>query len=276
MIELNGEPALVPQVAALALTNYGHFTTLRVEDGRVRGLGLHLARLVRDCRLVFGTELDPELVRTRLREALGREALGREGAGRRGAGPEGVPAVTVRVTVFDPALGLERPGGPADPQLLVTTRPAVGTAPPPLRVRTVEHRRDLPEVKHTGLFGLLHQRRLAQLAGFDDALLTGAGGLISEGTTWNVLFHDGRHLVAPEAECLPGVTEALLAAAHGGPRRTEPVTADGLERFVAAFATNAGFGIRPIAQIDGVRFDPAHPLLGRLRAEYLALPAEEV
>ncbi|WP_371500605.1 aminotransferase class IV [Kitasatospora sp. NBC_00374] len=266
MIELNGEPARVPEITALALTNYGHFTTLRVEDGRVRGLGLHLARLVRDCRLVFGAELDPELVRARLRETLGRD-----GAGRPGAAP-----VTVRITVFDPGLGLERPGGPADPQLLVTTRPAAGAAPPPLRVRTVEHRRDLPEVKHTGLFGLLHQRRLAQLAGFDDALLTGPGARISEGTTWNVLFHDGHRLVTPDAECLPGVTTALLARAHGGPRRTEPVTAGDLGRFEAAFATNAGFGIRPIAQIDGVRFDPARPLLARLREEYLAVPAEEV
>ena len=33
-------------IESLALTNYGHFTTMRVEDGRVRGLGMHLDRLV--------------------------------------------------------------------------------------------------------------------------------------------------------------------------------------------------------------------------------------
>ncbi|MEV4610978.1 aminotransferase class IV family protein [Kitasatospora sp. NPDC049258] len=261
MIELNGEPAQVRQVAALALTNYGHFTTLRVADGRVRGLELHLARLVRDCRLVFGAELDPEQVRTRLRAAVADASA----------------PVTARVTVFDPGLALERPGARADPQLLVTTRPAAATTTlPPLRVRSVEYRRELPQVKHTGLFGLLHQRRLAQLAGFDDALLTGPGGVVCEGATWNILFHDGRHLVAPEADQLPGITAALLARAHGGPQRTEPVTVGGLGRFEAAFATNAGFGVRPIAQIDGVGFDPDHPVLARLREEYQALPAERL
>ncbi|MER8182303.1 aminotransferase class IV [Kitasatospora sp. NPDC094015] len=260
MIELNGEPAEVRQVAALAMTNYGHFTTLRVADGQVRGLDLHLARLVRDCRLVFGAELDPELVRARLRAAVADAP-----------GP-----VTARVTVFDPDLTLERPGAPADPRVLVTLRPAAPAALPPLRVRSTTYRRELAQVKHTGLFGLLHERRLAQLAGFDDALLTGPGGVVREGATWNILFHDGERLVAPEAEQLPGITAALIARAHGGPQRSERVTLDGLGRFEAACATNAGFGIRPIAAVDGVEFDPGHPVLARLREEYLALPAEQL
>ncbi len=258
MIELNGGPARATDLAALALTGYGHFTTLRLADGRIRGLDLHLARLVRDCRVVFGAELDPARVRDRLRAVAARAE----------------EPVTVRVTVFDPGLALERPGADATPHLLVTTRPAAAAAAAPLRVRTVEHRRELPEVKHTGLFGLLHQRRLAQLAGFDDALLTGPDAAVSEGTTWNVGFHDGRDLVWPDADCLPGVTAALLAGAYDGPQRRERVSAAGLGRFTAAFAVNAGFGVRPIAAVDGHRFDPAHPVLDRLRAAYLAVPAD--
>lgn len=41
--------------ARLVLYNYGHFTTMRVDAGRVRGLPLRLCRLVNDCH----AELDP-------------------------------------------------------------------------------------------------------------------------------------------------------------------------------------------------------------------------
>ncbi|KOV37276.1 aminotransferase, partial [Streptomyces sp. XY431] len=61
-IEIDGGPADPARLAALGLLNYGHFTTLRAESGRARGLALHLDRLVRDCRTVFGSELDPAQV----------------------------------------------------------------------------------------------------------------------------------------------------------------------------------------------------------------------
>lgn len=256
-IGFDGGTADVARVAALGLLNYGHFTTMRVEDGRVRGPGLHLERLARDCRVLFGTELDTAAVRAQLRAAVPLRG-----------------AVTARVTVFDPGLPLERPGAEARPRALVTTRPPAAGEPGPLRVRTAPYERDLPQVKHVGLFGLVHRRRLAQLAGADDALLVDRHGAVTEGTTWNVGFFDGRELVWPDGESLPGVTAALLARAHTGPQRRERVTVDGLGRFEAAFALNAGVGVRPLARIDDVDFDPRHPVLARLRQDYAAVPAE--
>ncbi|MBV6697407.1 aminotransferase class IV family protein [Kitasatospora aureofaciens] len=258
-IEIDGEPADAARVAALGLLNYGHFTTLRVEAGRVRGLALHLERLVRDCRVLFAAELDPARVRERIRAVL----------------PDNGTAI-VRVTVYDPELGLERPSGPAVPRVLVTTRPAPATAPGPLRVRTVAYVRELPEVKHVGLFGLICHRRSAQLDGYDDALLVDRVGRVTEGATWNIGFFDGRRLVWPEGPSLPGVTAALLAGAYGGPQGREPVGAAGVGRFEAAFAVNAGVGVRPVAAIDDVRFDPAHPVLAELRAAYAGVPADRV
>ncbi|MFD8707760.1 aminotransferase class IV [Kitasatospora sp. NPDC059648] len=259
-IEIDGVPADPARLAALGLLNYGHFTTLRVEAGGVRGLELHLDRLVRDCRALFAAELDRALIRERIRAVLPAD---------------GEPLI-VRVTVYDPALGLERPAAPATPALLVTTRPAATAAPAPLRVRTVAHRRELPELKHVGLFGLVHHRRAAQLAGYDDALLTDDAGLVTEGATWNVGFLAGNRLVRPAGPSLPGVTEALLAGAYGGPQSREPVRAAELARFDAAFALNAGVGLRPLAAVDGTAFDPAHPLLAELRAAYLAVAADPV
>jgi branched-subunit amino acid aminotransferase/4-amino-4-deoxychorismate lyase len=69
VIELDGVPVDPEQLKALALYNYGHFTSMRVQDGGVRGLSLHLRRLVDDCRALFDAELDPGRVRL-VRHAL--------------------------------------------------------------------------------------------------------------------------------------------------------------------------------------------------------------
>ncbi|MFJ7069590.1 aminotransferase class IV [Streptomyces sp. NPDC101115] len=288
MATVNGVPASVAQVTALALTNYGHFTTLRVEDGAVRGLSLHLDRLVRDCSAVFGAELDPERVLAYVRQAAG----GRPGP------------LTVRVTVFDPALDITRPAERADPHVLVTTRPAGTLFPPPLRVTARPYRRDAAGVKHVALFGQLALRRAARLAGFDDVLFTEAGGtqaggtqgggtrgggtqgggtrfggtqggdLVSEGCTWNVGFvdADGR-VVWPEAEVLPGVTMRLLQEAHHG-AVVRPVRTAELGAMRAVFATNAAIGVRAVHDVDGLRFPDDDPVLAELRAAYLAVPAD--
>ncbi|MCH0539855.1 aminotransferase class IV family protein [Streptomyces sp. MUM 203J] len=260
-MELNGRPVEREALRAMALTNYGHFTTLRVDDGRVRGLGLHLARLARDCRAVFGAELDTDRVRAYARRAV--------------AGPGGGSRAVVRVSVFDPDLDIGRPAAPATPHVLVTRRP-VGALPlPPLRVKTVPYVRDLPAVKHLGLFGALHARRAAQLDGYDDALFHGPDGHVSEGGTWNVGFvrADGT-VVWPRADVLPGVTMALLQQAHA--HTTEPVTLAEAPGMRAAFATNANVGVRAIAALDDTALDPGHPVTAALRARYLALPGDEL
>ncbi len=256
MAELDGQPATLEALQALALTNFGHFTSMRVDDGRISGLSLHLARLVRDCRAVFGADLD----RQHVRELLRRAVRGKTGS------------FIVRVTVFDPALELGYPGVKVTPHVLVTSRPAPPAILPPLRVKSCTYMRELPIVKHTGLFGALHHRRAAQLSGFDDALFTDPTGIISEGVTWNVGFYDGDSVIWPKADVLPGVTMALLQRVHE--HTTAPVTLDGLGRIQAAFATNASIGVRPITAIDDVDLPADHPILDALRGAYTAVPAE--
>ncbi|MFI6152896.1 aminotransferase class IV [Kitasatospora sp. NPDC051170] len=259
-IEIDGAPADPARLAALGLLNYGHFTTLRAEAGRVRGLSLHLDRLVRDCRTLFAAGLDRAAVRERVRAVLPAD---------------GAPVI-VRVTVYDPGLGLERPSAPAAPALLVTTRPAPTAEPAPLRVRTTAYRRELPEVKHVGLFGLVHHRRQAQLAGFDDVLLVDEEGRVTEGATWNLGLLAGRKLVWPQGPVLPGVTAALIEGAYEGPQSHRLVHLSELADYDGAFAVNAGIGVRPIAGVDAAAFDPAHPVLAELRAAYRSVEPEEL
>lgn len=255
MAELDGRPVTLAELQTLALTNYGHFTTVRVEDGRVRGLHLHLARLARDCRALFGTDLDVERVRGYARRAV----------------PAG-GAVVVRVTVYDPALDIGRIGAEAHPRVLVTTRAAGPVDLPPLRVRTARYERDAPQVKGVGLFGALRERRAAQAAGFDDVLFTDGAGAVSEGGTWNIGFVRGGEVVWPAAEQLRGTTMELLQGLH--PWRSEAVR--GAAGFEAAFATNAAAGVRAVAAVDAVRLPVAHPVVAALRAAYAALPGEEL
>jgi branched-subunit amino acid aminotransferase/4-amino-4-deoxychorismate lyase len=265
MTGFGGAAASVEDLAALALTNYGHFTTLRVEGRRARGLMLHWERLGRDARVLFGAELDLDLARRLVRERL---ADGADAAG----------PVLARVTVFDPQLDIARPAGVRGRspglRILVSVRPAPPVPLSALRVRPVEYARVLPEVKDVGLFGAVRLRREAQLAGFDDVLFT-RSGLVAEGATWNVGFFDGSYLVRPEAPALPGVTTALLERAFGR-FRVRPIGLADLPQMAAAFATSAGIGVRPIAAVGPVRFDPVHPVIGRLQAAYAGIAGELV
>ncbi|MGW1764685.1 aminotransferase class IV family protein [Streptomyces sp. NPDC002073] len=252
MAELNGEPVGLGQLQNLALTNYGHFTTMRVDDGRVRGLALHMERLRRDCRTLFGVDLDPRRVRELARRAV-----------------PGTGSTTVRVTVFDPGLDLGHPATAKDPHVLVTSRPAGELPLPPLRVRSVTYARDVPGVKSVGLFASLHHRRQAQLGGFDDALFVDAAGGISEGGTWNIGFFDGSQVVWPDADSLAGVTRELLKDAHG--HVTRPVRLSELATVRAAFATNAAIGVRAVSRIDGVDLPESHEIIDTLRTAYAGI-----
>lgn len=231
---------------------------MRVDDQRVRGLTLHLERLTRDCRRIFDADLDPDRVRHLLRHTLADTA----------------GSVLVRVTVFDPDLELGRPGADAEPQLLVTTRPAATAPLPPLRLQSTPHCRELPEVKHVGLFGALRWRRVAQRNGFDDALFTDAGAAISEAATSNIGFVDGERIVWPEADCLAGVTMRLINKARQADATTTPVTLSDLAGVDAVFATNAVVGVRSVSAVDSIQWSDEHPVLDILRRQYADIRPE--
>ncbi|MFN2478792.1 MAG: aminotransferase class IV family protein [Pseudonocardiaceae bacterium] len=258
MGDRTGGCAELDQVTALALLNYGHYTSMRVDGQRVRGLTLHLERLMQDCRRIFDADLDPDRVRHLVRRTLADTA-----------GP-----VVVRVTVFDPDLELGRPGADAEPQLLVTTRPAVTAPLPALRLQSAPHCRELPDVKHIGLFGALRWRRIAQRNGFDDALFTDAEATISEATTSNIGFVDGDRIVWPQADSLPGVTMRVINEARQSHATTAPVTLSDLTGVDAVFATNAAVGVRSVTAVDGIQWADEHPALDILRRQYADIPAE--
>jgi branched-subunit amino acid aminotransferase/4-amino-4-deoxychorismate lyase len=259
MPQFDPEPVGVDALTALALTGYGHFTTMRIERASVRGLDLHLARLVRDCRAVFGVQLRVEDVRRELVRVLG----------------EAADPVVARITVFDADLPLAHPAATAAPRILVTTRPAPPSPQSPMRVEPVRHVRRVAGVKHLGLFDSLYLRRAAQLDGYDDALFHDGATGISEGATWNVGFCRGNQVIWPAADHLPGVTAALLTKVHAH-CVTRVVALEELPGLDAAFATNAVSGIRPISAIGSVRFPTDQPILAQLQQEYSTIPPDRL
>ena len=233
MIMLDGEQVAAEDVAALAVTNYGHFTSLRVDDLKVKGLPLHLERLRRDSTELFGNALS---------EAELSQLIARAGPHLAGTHEP----TMVRVSIFEPG---DRT------RVLVSTWTAPERGDPAgIRVQTRDFVRNLPHVKHVGLFGASHERKLAQNAGFDDALFVAPSGLVSEGPTWNLAGVLDGELVWPDDECLPGITRELR---HGraGHQRDRRGLAPGRPGRAAAAAGRlaaggrggpAGAGRRPV------------------------------
>ncbi|MFJ9085461.1 aminotransferase class IV family protein [Streptomyces sp. NPDC102384] len=259
MVTLDGKPVSVTDLLPLALTNVGHFTSMRVDTDGIRGLSLHMDRLVRDCRVVWGAELETERVLNYVRGALKDQAR----------------PCTVRVTIYDPKVDLGHPLAAHEPHILVTVRGAGALPPVPLRAKSVVYERDLPEVKHVGLFGALYARGAAQHTDFDDALFVGRDGRVFEGGTWNVGFVDDQDTVVwPQAPVLPGVTMALLR--QNAEHRVATVTLDQAKGMAAAFATNTSIGVRPLAAIDDTTFPVDHAALRHLQRTYRAIPGESL
>ncbi|WP_083749573.1 aminotransferase class IV [Frankia sp. CcI49] len=300
-VEVDARPAGPADLRRLALTNDGHVTTMQVRAGRVRGLALHLRRLDQANQELYGTGLDPDLLRDRIRHALATTPTptpapttpANAATATATQGPERRGDATVRVVVFPGANGavhvLVSVGAPAEPAVT------------PLRLSSLCAPRPFPHLKHVGTFGQLHSARLARRRGFDDALLVTADGLVCETTVANIGFLTtgdrtgdaagdaaggaaggaaGENVAGPatviwpQAPMLTGVTMTLLDERLPGCRR-EPVPLAGLGRFQAAFVAN-GRGLAPVGRIDTTTFPAAPAAVAALAQVYAAVPWDEI
>ncbi len=253
---VDGRAPSASQLHRLALESYGHFTAMQVRGHRVRGLTLHLARLDAASREMFGSPADRDLVRGYIRQAL-----------------DGTPDASVRVYVLAP--GADTWGHPS---VTVTVRQPGELAPAEFRLRSVPYQRSLAHIKHLGDFGQAYYRQQATSAGYDEALLTGADGLISEGSICNVGCLDGDTVVWPAAPMLAGITMQLVSQrlTEAGLRWTQrPLRLAGLPAMTGMFVTSAR-GIAPVAAVDELRLPVASELMARLTACYADVPFDPI
>lgn len=249
---LNGHPATADDLRALALANYGHFTSMQVRDGAVQGRALHVQRLEEATLALFGTKLDGD-------DALMLAALALDDAGLRDA--------SVRITVFARQFDYRDPARSVVPDVLVSLSPASSPDKPALRVKSYPFVRPLPQYKHVGTFPLFHYRRQALADGYDDALFVDPAERVVEGSIWNLGLWDGQCVVWPEGPALRGTAERLLQAAldqAGMPQRQAPVMLGELDRYRAGFACNAS-GLQPVVAVEAVAWGADTALMGRLK-----------
>lgn len=261
-MELNGEPASAEDIAPLTLYNYGNYTTMLVRGGGVRGLNLHLERLDKGALLLFGQGIDRARVRQLIRQSVANQSD---------------DATIVRATVFCKDFDLAHPGRTAKLDILVTTRPAP-THTSAISLKSIQYQRDLAEHKTASVGGALYRRRLAQQAGFDDALFINDNQEISEGPMWNVGFMKGDTCIFPTASRLPGVSMTLLLQALKTaqvPVQVRTVRMQDVADMDFVFVLSAGSGIRRIKAIDKQTF-PETGKLNMLREIYEAIPYDKL
>lgn len=258
---IDGAPATADDLAHPAMVNYGAYTSFAVQDGGVRGLDRHLARL-RDAALeLFGEALDDDQARDWMRQALGGRA-----------------DAFLRVSLFAPEIGVRSPDWQGRPRMMVGVFPPVAPlSDRPLRFQPQAYAREAPHLKHVATFGLIRARRVARAAGFDDALFVGADGRISEASVSNIGFLSGDRVIWPQAPMLAGVSQALIAdhlADIGMTGETRPVALADLSVFDGAFITNSATPACAVAAIGDHAFAPSSDRIAAIAAAWAAAPIQ--
>ena len=259
---IDGLPAAPEDLACLALTNYGAYTSFRVEEGGARGLDLHLARLDASAVELFGDAVGEDRLRALMRRAL-----------------DGRADAWLRVSLFSPRITHRDPTWRGAPQVMV----GVFDPPPPLaaslRLQVQTHAREAAHLKHTATFSLMRARRMAREAGYDDALFVDDQGIISEGSLWNIGFVTGDRVTWPEAPSLAGVTQALIERgleAAGMTSGTGPVPLSELRRFQSAFICNSATPACPVTAIGDHGLEVDADLIARLQAAWAWNPIQPI
>jgi branched-subunit amino acid aminotransferase/4-amino-4-deoxychorismate lyase len=245
-IEIDGRPATTETLAHPAMSSTGHFTAMQVRDHRVRGIDLHLTRLRTASREVFDSDLDDDLVLSRIRHALSDDVVD----------------ASLRVYVFQPGDALS---------IMVTVAPPREPATAPQRLRAVPYTRPFPHLKHLGGFAQAHYAQLVRRDGYDDALLVTPDGLVTEGATTNIGFFEGDTVVWPDAPVLLGVTMQLVNTVLAEPPRLAEIRLDDLTAYDGAFLTNAR-GIVAVGSIDDLEFPVDTTRMKLLADAYAGVP----
>jgi branched-subunit amino acid aminotransferase/4-amino-4-deoxychorismate lyase len=243
-IEIDGRAPTAEELAA-ATSAFGHFTAMQVRGGRVRGLELHLDRLEGANRELFDADLDRDRIVVLLRNALSE-----------------VEDASLRVYFYE---------AEAAPKTVVTVRQPGGVTSPQ-RLQSVRYQRPSAHLKHLATEQGFHAR-VARLNGFDDAVLAGTDGTISETTIANIGFFDELGVVWPDAPLLRGITMQLLESR--APSRTARIRLQDIESFEGAFLSNAR-GVAAVNEIDGITLSMPEDRLEALEAVYASVPWDEI
>lgn len=250
---------------AVALYPFGVFTSFVAVDGAVLGWQRHVDRLAVGTAELWDHQLDRDQLADVTRSHLGQQ---------------GRSSASVRISIYPRTFSLASPDQADGCMILISS----SSTSLPFRVSStfavtaVQYTRTLPHLKSTGLFTLIHLRRAARLAGFDDALLA-SGERVLEGTTWSVVVWRQGRVITPNADVLPSVTVEKLGVVardlgwtfeYGDVQMSDLLAAD------LVLAVNVNSPVRAISRIDGDDIRVDSRLLADIAAVYNELAPEVV
>lgn len=113
----------------------------------------------------------------------------------------------------------------------------------------------------------LLEKKAAQAAGFDEAILLNIRGDVAEGTATNIFIQTDRTLITPsiEAGILPGIQRKAImdgCRQEGIPLEERPVSLDMLTRADGIYLSNALMGFMPVSNFMGNCYDKDESLVG--------------
>lgn len=247
------------------LRGVGAFETLRTYNGHPHALGEHLRRLWESAAAFgiapFFDELAVRKLLTEIRVKSGHAELRAN-------------------FVVSPGEHTSGVFGAGTPTWVIIARDV--HAPPESSYKlgvtavTFDATRHLPTLKTTNYLVGKTGIALAEKAGAHEAFYVSPEGYVTEGVTSNVLIVQGKRVMTPVADCLPGITKSgirPLAEAAGLTWYECNLTRDDLYTADEVWITSAVRELMPVVRVDG---KPIHdgavgPWAERLRGEYRAL-----
>lgn len=254
-------------LSAGLLYGWGVFTTLGIDEGRVRHFTRHWERLkAHAARLGVPVDATSEDV------AAGIDALIATGA---------VESGRARITVARGSAGPWRDESARASDIWILVAAVDPGARPPLNITVSPHRVNsaspLAGVKSTAYVRQLLILDEAKHRGFDDAIVLNERGEVVETGTANVFWVRDGELWTPAlgTGCLAGITRSLVIEAASRLRIRIVESASNVHALHEAsevFLTNSTRGVQPVAELDIHRFEAPGPISERLRLAVLTAP----
>lgn len=231
----------------------GIFETMLAENGGIRRLPRHLARLRAAAALIaIPIPHADEEIKAAMQRLLAENQLA-----------NGRAALRLTLTRGPGARGVAPPPHPA-PTVLIT---AAAALPPPDQVRAIVSSQIRNEksvstrIKSLNYLDNVLARREASLRGADEALMCNSSGGLASASSANLFTVRGGKLFTPPPEegALPGIMRAVVIEAARDlniPLREARIEIASLAMAEEIFLTNALTGVCPVAEMDGRAIDP--------------------